>query len=108
MLQIKPMLGLAGGVLFKDELLRGPHIPNCVRNAKPRNITSVYRLLRRHEWNKTPSKRPSLPPIAKYIGALIQLRDIMIFPKYPRSDMEQSSSSPATNNAIRGAEQVVT
>ena len=24
----------------------------------------------------------------------------------PRSDMEQSSSSPATNNAIRGADQV--
>ena len=28
------MLGLAGGVLFKDEVSRGPHIPNRVRNAK--------------------------------------------------------------------------
>ena len=36
------MLGLAGGVLFKDEVSRGPHIPNRVRNAKSRNITPVY------------------------------------------------------------------
>ena len=28
------MLGLAGRVLFKDEVSRGPHIPNRVRNAK--------------------------------------------------------------------------
>ena len=63
-------MGLVGGVLFKDELSRGPHIPNRVRIAKSRNITPVYRLLRWHEWNKTPSKRPSLPPIAKYIGVL--------------------------------------
>src|SRR6187399_3663469 len=108
MRQIKPMLGLAGGVLFKDELSRGPHIPNRVRNAKSRNITLVYRLLRWHEWNNTPSKRPSLPPIAKYIGVLIIIVDIVIFPKYPCSDMEQSSSSPSTINAIRGAEQAVT
>ena len=76
------MLGLAGGVLFKDELSRGPHIPNRVRNAKSRNITPVYRLLRWHEWNKTSSKRPSLPPIAKYIGVLIIIIDIVIFPKH--------------------------
>ena len=73
MSKLKPMLGLAGGVLFKDEVSRGPHIPNRVRNAKSRNITSVYRLLRWHEWNKTPSKRPSLPPIAKYIGVLMYI-----------------------------------
>ena len=73
------MLGLAGGVLFKDELSRGPHIPNRVRNAKSRNITPVYRFLRRHEWNKTLGKRPSLPPIAKYIVVLIIIVDIVIF-----------------------------
>ena len=73
------MLGLAGGVLFKDELSRGPHIPNHIRNAKTRNIMPVYLLLRRHEWSKTPSKRPSLPPIAKYIGVLRYIRYIVIF-----------------------------
>ena len=75
------MLGLAGGVLFKDELSRGPHIPNRVRNAKSRNIMPVYRRLRWHEWNKTPSKRPSLIPIAKYIRCINVIIDIVLFPK---------------------------
>ena len=98
------MLGRAGGVLFKDELSRGPHIPNRVRNAKSSNIMSVYRRLRWHEWNKTPSKRPSLPPIAKYIRCINVNNGYCVIPKNP-IHMEQTSSSPATNNAIRGAEQ---
>ena len=65
------MLGLAGKALSSANYQGGPINPNRVRNAKSRNITLVYQFLRWHEWNKTQSKRPSLPPIAKYIGALI-------------------------------------
>ena len=41
----------------------------------------------------------------KYEGALISITDIGISPKYPCSNMDHTSASPATNNAIRGAEQ---
>ena len=57
------MLGLAGKALALSGLSRGAINPNRVRDAKSRNITPVYRFLGWHEWNKTPSKRLSLPPI---------------------------------------------
>ena len=67
---VKPRLGLAGGVLFKENCQGVPITPNRVRNAKSRNITPVWQKLGRKEWNKTPGIRPSLPPFTKYIGAL--------------------------------------
>ena len=60
---VKPMLGLAGGVLFKANCQGVPITPNRVRDAKS--------ALGRQEWNKTPGIRPSLPPFTKYIDALI-------------------------------------
>ena len=39
---VKPRLGLAGGVLFKANYQGVPITPNRVRNAKSRNIISVY------------------------------------------------------------------
>ena len=38
---VKPMLGLAGGVLFKANCQGLPITHNHVRNAKSRNITPV-------------------------------------------------------------------
>ena len=38
---LKPRLGLAGGVLFKANYQGVTITPNCVRNAKSRNITPV-------------------------------------------------------------------
>ena len=68
---VKPRMGLAGGVLFKANCQGVPITPNRVRNAKSRNITTVRRKLGRQEWNKSPGIRPSLPPFTKYIDALI-------------------------------------
>ena len=68
---VKPRLGLAGGVLFKANCQEEPINPHRVRDAKSRNITLACRKLGWQEWNKTPGKRPSLPPFTKYIDALI-------------------------------------
>ena len=38
---VKPRLGLAGGVLFKANSQGVPITPNRVRNTKSRNITPV-------------------------------------------------------------------
>src|SRR5215216_1698442 len=76
--RVKPMLGLAGRVLFKANRQEGPINPHRVRDAKSRNTTPISRKLGRQEWNKTPGKRPSLPPFTKYICALIKIRDIVI------------------------------
>ena len=38
---VKPRLGLAGGVLFKANCQGVPITPNSVRNTKSRNITPV-------------------------------------------------------------------
>ena len=38
---VKPRLGLAGGVLFKVNCQGVPITPNHVRNAKSRNITPI-------------------------------------------------------------------
>ena len=38
---LKPRLGLAGGVLFKENYQGVPITPYRVRNAKSRNITPV-------------------------------------------------------------------
>jgi hypothetical protein len=38
---VKPMLGLAGRVLFKANCQGGPINPDRVRNAKSRSITPV-------------------------------------------------------------------
>ena len=38
---VKPRLGLAGGVLYKANFQGVPITPNRIRNAKSRNITPV-------------------------------------------------------------------
>ena len=38
---VKPRLGLAGGVLFKAKYQGVPITPNLLRNAKSRNVTPV-------------------------------------------------------------------
>ena len=102
----KTKVGPCWRSFIQSELLRGSHkSPNRVRNAKSRNITPVSRKLGRQEWNKSPGIRPSLPPFTKYIRCINLNRRYCDIPKYPCSDQEQTSSSPATNNAIRGAEQ---
>ena len=98
---VKPMLGLAGSVLFKANYQEGPINPHRVRDAKSRYITPVWRKLGWQEWNKTPGIGPSLPPFTKYICALIK-KDILW---YPCPNMEQPATAPATSSAIRGAEQ---
>ena len=56
---------------IQSKLSRGSHkSPDRVRNAKSGNITPVLRKLGQQEWNKSPGKRPSLPPFTKYIDAL--------------------------------------
>jgi hypothetical protein len=49
------------------------------KERKWRNITPVLQKLGRHEWNKTPGKRPSLPHTTKYIDALIK-QEILWYP----------------------------
>src|SRR4051812_21758431 len=111
---VKGNVGPCWRSLIQSELSRGSHkSPNRVRNAKSGNITPVSRKLGRQEWNKTPGIRPSLPPFTKYIDALIdkQYCDIPTSKHVPtRNNISMfqqgtTSSSPATNNAIRGAEQ---
>ena len=64
----------------------------------------VYRRLRWHEWNKNTEQKAKSYTHAQYIGVLIIIIDIVIYPT-TSSLLERTSSSPATNNAIRGAEQ---
>ena len=53
---------------------------------------------------QTPGIRPSLPPFTKYIDASINIIDIVITQHNHVPNMEQTSTSPTTSNAIRGAE----
>ena len=54
----KTKVGPCWRSFIQSELSRGSHNPNRVRNPKSRN--------------KTPSKRPSLPPFSRYIDAIIK------------------------------------
>ena len=67
---VKPMLGLAGGVLFKANCQGVPIITQPCKERKIREHNTGMTELGRQEWNKTPSIRPSLPPFTKYINAL--------------------------------------
>ena len=46
------------------------HNPNRKERKIKEHNTGMTKL-RRQEWNKTPGKRPSLPPFTKYVDALI-------------------------------------
>ena len=67
---VKPMLGLAGGVLFKANCQAVPIITQPRKERKIREHNTDMTELGRQEWNKTPGIRPSIPPFTKYIGAL--------------------------------------
>ena len=70
---VKPKLGNAGRVLFKENYQGVPIIAQPREERKIREHNTDMRKLGRQEWNKTPGIRPSLPPFTKYIDALIKL-----------------------------------
>ena len=69
---VKPMLGIAGGVLFKANYQEVPIItqPRKERKIQEHNTDMTETRAARVEQNT--SKRPSLPPFTKYIDALIK------------------------------------
>ena len=103
----RPRLGIAGGVLFKGNCQGIPIITQPCKERKIREHNTDMTETRATRVEQNTGERPSLPPFTKCIDALIKIRDIVIsqIPTKTCSTMEQSSTSPATNNAIRGAEQ---
>ena len=102
---VKPRLGLAGGVLFKANCQGGPINPQPRKERKIKEHNTGMTETRAARVEQNTSIRPSIPPFTNYIDALIKIRDIAISQHIHVPNMEQTSSSPATNNAIRGAEQ---
>ena len=68
---LKPMLGLAGRVLFKANCPEGPINPHHVRDAKIKEHNTGMMETRAARVEQKPGIRPSLPPFTKYIDALI-------------------------------------
>ena len=68
---VKPMLGIAGGVLFKANCQVVPIItqPRKERKIREHNTDMTETRAARVEQN---TLRPSLPPFTKYIDALIK------------------------------------
>ena len=78
MSKLEPMLGLVGGVLFKDELSRGPIYPSCKeRKIKEHNAGLSAPKVAWVEQNTEQKAKPSTH--AQYIGVLIIIIDIVIF-----------------------------
>ena len=69
---IKPRLGLAGGVLFKANSQGDPIITQPCKEHKIKEHNTGMTETRAARLEKTPGKRPSLPPFTKYICALIK------------------------------------
>ena len=69
---VKPMLGLAGRVLFKENYQEGPINLHRVRDAKFKEHNTGLTKTKAARVVKSPSNRPSLPPFSKYIDALIK------------------------------------
>ena len=104
MSKLKPMLGLAAGVLFKVELSRGPHFTHRVRNAKIKEHNAGLSAPK-VAWVEQNTEQKAKPSTHCQVYRCVNNNNRYCDIPTPRSDMDQSSSSPATNNAIRGAEQ---
>ena len=103
---VKPRLGLAGGVLFKANCQGVPIItqPSKERKIREHNSDMTETRAARVEQNTRHKAEPStLYQVYRCINKNKRYCDIPT--KYPCSNMEQTSSPPATSNAIRGPEQ---
>ena len=102
---VKPMLGIAGRVLFKANCQGVPIItqPCKERKIREHNTDMMETRAARVEQNTRHKAEPStLYQVYRCINKYKRYCDI---PTKILSTMEKSSTSPATNNAIRGAEQ---
>src|SRR3954468_1159995 len=108
------MLGLAGKVLFKANCQGGPKItqPCKERKIREHNTDMTETRAARVEQNTRHKAEPST--LYQVYRCVDKIRYIVISQQVnmfqqgttsPCSNKEQTSSSPATNNAIRGAEQ---
>src|SRR3954465_11038432 len=111
---VKPRLGLAGKALFKANCQRGPinHPTALGRKIREHNTDMTETREARVEQNTRHKAEPST--LYQVYRCINNIRDIVISQQVnmfqqgttsPCSNKEQTSSSPATNNAIRGAEQ---
>src|SRR3954468_19406137 len=111
---VKPRLGLAGGVLFKANCQGVPIITQPCKECKIRehNTDMTETRAARVEQNTRHKAEPST--LYQGYRCINNIRYIVISQQVnmfqqgttsPCSNKEQTSSSPATNNAIRGAEQ---
>ena len=102
---VKPMLGIAGGVLFKANCQGVPVItqPCMERKIKEHNTGMTETRAARVEQNTRHKAEPST--LYQVYRCINNIRDIVISQPKILSTMEKSSTSPTTSNAIRGAEQ---
>ena len=101
---VKPRLGIAGGVLFKANCQGVPIITQPCKERKIREHNTDMKETRvaRVEHNTEQKAKPSTHcQVYRCVNIFKRYCDIPTI----SSLLEQSSSSPATNNAIRGAEQ---
>src|SRR6266516_1413157 len=101
---VKPMLVLAGRVLFKANCQEGPINPHRVRDAKfkEHNTGMTESKAARVEQNTEQKAKPStLYQVYRCIKLSKRYCDN---PTHPCSNTEQTATVPATSNAIRGAE----
>ena len=68
---VKPMLGLAGGVLFKVNCQGVPIITQPCKERKIKEHNTGMMETRVARVEKNTRHKPSLPPFTKYIDALI-------------------------------------
>src|SRR3954462_8535784 len=112
---VKGNVGPCWKSLIQSELSRGSHkSPNRVRNAKIREHntgiteTRVARVEQNTGHKAEPSTLYQVYRCIKQLSNIVISQQVNMFQQgttSPCSNKEQTSSSPATNNAIRGAEQ---
>ena len=103
---VKPMLGITGRVLLKVNCQGVPIIiqPRKERKIREHNTDMTETRAARVEQNTKHKAEPST--LYQVYRCIKVKKDIMmISQQYPCTNMEQTSSSPTTSNAIRGAEQ---
>ena len=69
---VKPMLGIAGRALLKENCQGVPIIVQPRKERKIREHNTDMTETRAARVEQTPGIRPSLPPFTKYIDALIK------------------------------------
>src|SRR3954466_6038646 len=111
---VKPMLGLAGKVSFKVNCQGGPIItqPCKERKIREHNTDMTETRVARVEQNTRHKAEPST--VYQVYRCINKIRYIVISQQVnmfqqgttsPCSNKEQTSSRPASNNAISGSEQ---